>query len=128
MPTSETGIAMIGMIAARQLCRNTSTTSDDQDHGLEQGLLDRLDRRLDIFGGIVDDRYSSPAGSSFAAASSSAWTASAVDSALEPGSWVMAIATVGPAGQIGVDAVILRAELDPGDVAQAGDAAAVAAA
>ncbi len=27
VPTSETGIATIGMIAARQLCRNRSTTS-----------------------------------------------------------------------------------------------------
>ena len=26
MPTSETGIAMTGMIAARQLCRNRNTT------------------------------------------------------------------------------------------------------
>ena len=26
VPTSETGIAMIGMIAGRQPCRNTSTT------------------------------------------------------------------------------------------------------
>ncbi len=27
LPSSDTGIAMIGMIAARQLCRNSSTTS-----------------------------------------------------------------------------------------------------
>ena len=36
VPISDTGTASSGMIVARQVCRNRNTTSDDQDHRLDQ--------------------------------------------------------------------------------------------
>ena len=55
VPISDTGIAMIGMTAARQVCRKmmmTSTTSSDR---LEDRLDHRIDRLPDELGRIVDD-------------------------------------------------------------------------
>ena len=44
VPTSETGMATIGMIAARQVCRNTMTTSTTSADRLEQRLDHLVDR------------------------------------------------------------------------------------
>ena len=44
VPTMPTGTAMRGMIAARQLCRNTSTTIDHQDHRVKKRSHHIVDR------------------------------------------------------------------------------------
>ena len=86
---------MIGMIAARQLCRNTSTTSGTRIRA-SNSVSSTASIEASIYSvGLYGIRYSRPRGKLFAASANSARTASAVDSALEPGSWVIAIATVG---------------------------------
>ena len=62
VPTMATGTAISGMIAARQFCRNTSTTSDDQDHRVAQRLEDLVDRFADERRRVVDDLVVEPVG------------------------------------------------------------------
>ena len=56
VPTSEIGIATIGITAARQVCRNSTITRTDEDDRLENGLDHRVDRLTDELGRVVDDR------------------------------------------------------------------------
>ena len=56
VPTSDTGMAMIGMIAARHVCRKMHDDQDDEDDGLDQRALHLVHRILDVFGRIVRDR------------------------------------------------------------------------
>ena len=55
VPTSDTGIAMIGMMAGRQPCRNTSTTMHDQRHRFVDRLDQLADGLRDEFGRVVAD-------------------------------------------------------------------------
>ena len=91
---------------------------DEQDR-LEQRVHDGVDRVLDELGRVVDDgvvdaRAGSP---SSAVCHRSLRRAAAVASAFEPGRWKMTSAVARLVFEIGVDRVILRAELDAGDVA-----------
>ena len=84
---------MIGMIAGRQPCRNTSTTMTTSDHRLVDGLDQLVDRLRDEFGRVVADVVVEPLRKlslSFAIVSEMPF---AVASAFEPGRWVTSIAT-----------------------------------
>jgi len=64
VPTSETGMAAIGTIEARQVCRNRMTTTTTADR-LENRLDHLVDRFRDELGRIVDDVVAEPRGKLF---------------------------------------------------------------
>ena len=55
VPISDTGMATIGMTAARQVCRNRIDHQHDEQDRLEDRLDHRVDRLLDELGRVVDD-------------------------------------------------------------------------
>ena len=86
VPINDTGIATIGMIAARQRLQEQDDDDGDQNNRLEQGLDHLVDRLLNELGGVVGDTIGSvPAGNSWRAPPSSRARLAAVASAFEPG-------------------------------------------
>ncbi len=55
VPISDTGMATIGMTAARQVCRKMMIDQHDEQHRFENGLDHGVDRLADELGRIVDD-------------------------------------------------------------------------
>src|SRR5581483_6395467 len=95
VPTNEIGIAMIGTNAARQLCKNTSTTSATSTTA-SNNVCSTAEMDFSMYSvGLYGMRYAMPGGNDFAASANDSFTASAVVSAFEPGSCEMAMATVG---------------------------------
>ena len=89
-PTSETGIAMIGISAARQLCRKISTTSATRMIASNSVCSTAAIDSCDVFRRVVGDAVCHARREAACdASSSSARTASAVLSAFDPGSCVM---------------------------------------
>ena len=79
VPTSETGMARIGIIAARQLCRKTITTSTTSTMASNRVFSTSVIEARDVFGGVVDDLVAEPRREVWLrAAPSSALIASAV--------------------------------------------------
>ena len=124
MPISETGMAMIGMIAARQLCRKTMMTRTTSSIASSRvsctALIDSLMNSV----GFQMIRYSSPLGKLLAASVQLGLDAFGGGERVGAGPLGDAEDDGVGAREIGVDAIILGAELDPGDVAQARDRAA----
>ena len=60
VPTSDTGMAMIGMIAARHVCRKRTMTSTTRMIASISVRWTSFDRLLDIFGGVVGNRIFHP--------------------------------------------------------------------
>lgn len=84
---SETGIARIGMIEARQVCRNRITTSTTRiTASAIVWITASTDCAMNSVG-LWTTRYSRPSGKSAARSSIVARIVSAVSSAFEPGRW-----------------------------------------
>ena len=120
VPISDTGIATIGMMAARQVCRNRMTTSTTRRIASRIVSMHRVDRLLDELGRIVDDGvFRCPAGN--------AWRQLVHGRADRLGGRQRVRARPlehrdrdrGIAIEIGVRRVVLRRELDPRDVLEA---------
>ena len=86
VPTMATGTATSGISAARQFCRNTSTTSGHQHHRLEQRPHDVVDRFADERRRVVGDVVVDAVGEAAVSSSILARTRSATSRALVPGS------------------------------------------
>ena len=95
LPISDTGIAMIGINAARQLCRNSSTTKATRISA-STSVCSTASIEAEMYSvGLYGIEYFSPGGKLFEARSISSLTACAVLSAFDPGSCVMPIAVIG---------------------------------
>ena len=95
VPMSETGMATSGMMAARQVCKNTITTSTTSTIASPMvSITASTDCRMNCVGSKKMS-YLTPAGKRFDSFSIRFRTPLAVSSALEPGRWKMASATAG---------------------------------
>ncbi len=88
-PISETGTVSSGISVARQLCRNTNTTSTTSP--IASSSVTTISRMPAVTGRVVSSEtlYSMPCGKRLRASSSAAWTARDTSSAFDPGAWKM---------------------------------------
>ena len=94
VPISDTGIATIGMIEARQVCRNRMTTMTTRMTASKIVFMHLVDRFGDELGRVVDDVVlQARAGSCCASSCIVALMRSAVASAFEPGRWKISSGT-----------------------------------
>ena len=93
VPTSDTGTASRGMIDARQLWRNTSTTMTTSTTASKSvWITASMDCSMNAVGSYPT-WYFMPGGNDLASWAICAFTAAAAVRALAPGSWKMAIPT-----------------------------------
>ena len=85
VPISETGMATSGMMAARQVCRNSTTTRTTSRIASRIVSIDGVDRLLDELGRVVDDVVFEPCGNRLDASAMVLRMSWAVASAFEPG-------------------------------------------
>ena len=95
VPISDTGMATSGMIAARQVCKKTITTSTTSTVASPMvSITASTDWRMNCVG-LKKMPYLTPGGKRFDSVAMRVLTPSAVASAFEPGRWKMASATAG---------------------------------
>ncbi len=109
--------------AVRQLWRKTSTTDDHEGDGLEQGLVDLVDRLLDELRRVVGDAVLDILRKFFLRFSITLRTEAAASRALVPGRWKAPMPMAGVSVEEGVGGVVPSGPSRRGDVLQPHEAA-----
>ena len=124
VPTIDTGTATSGMIDARQVCRNSTTTSTTSKIASNSVLTTSMDALAHDGRRVVDDLVFH-ALREVCASAPSIVSRTVLDSAsaFEPGAWKMAMATASLLSSIDSQRVAARRQLDARHVAEARDLA-----